>query len=88
MKELVVSGGKPLNGRIKCDGAKNAALPILAATLLTHGVTHLTQIPYSISAQIPQRRVNTPLIGLSTITLTRGRIRYVVPTISLARHGL
>ena len=45
MKELVVSGGKPLNGRIKCDGAKNAALPILAATLLTQGVTHLTQIP-------------------------------------------
>lgn len=45
MQELVVSGGKPLNGRIKCDGAKNAALPILAATLLTHGVTHLTQIP-------------------------------------------
>lgn len=35
MKQLIVNGGNRLNGRIKISGAKNAALPILAATLLT-----------------------------------------------------
>jgi UDP-N-acetylglucosamine 1-carboxyvinyltransferase len=35
MDKLVVFGGKPLAGEVKISGAKNAVLPILAATLLT-----------------------------------------------------
>ncbi len=34
MKNLVVWGGRPLKGEVRCDGAKNAALPILAGSLL------------------------------------------------------
>ncbi len=33
--KLVVSGGTPLEGKVEVSGAKNAVLPILAATLLT-----------------------------------------------------
>ena len=72
MKELVVSGGKPLNGRIKCDGAKNAALPILAATLLTHGVTHLTQIPYL--ADVETMLAILSSVGAST-KMSSGQVR-------------
>ena len=35
MSRLILSGGKPLEGEIKVQGAKNAVLPILAATILT-----------------------------------------------------
>ena len=35
MDKLVIKGGKPLKGRVVISGAKNALLPILAATLLT-----------------------------------------------------
>ena len=34
MEKLIINGGKPLNGRVKISGAKNAVLPIIAATLL------------------------------------------------------
>ncbi len=35
MDKLVIEGGRPLRGAVRCAGSKNAALPILAATLLT-----------------------------------------------------
>lgn len=45
MKNLVVWGGRPLEGKVQCDGAKNAALPILAGSLLTNGVTTVSAVP-------------------------------------------
>ena len=35
MQKLSIHGGVPLSGEIRVAGAKNAALPILAASLLT-----------------------------------------------------
>ncbi|MBE6085184.1 MAG: UDP-N-acetylglucosamine 1-carboxyvinyltransferase [Selenomonas ruminantium] len=34
MEKLIIHGGRPLKGRVKISGAKNAVLPIIAATLL------------------------------------------------------
>ncbi len=34
MEKLIIHGGQPLKGRVKISGAKNAVLPIIAATLL------------------------------------------------------
>lgn len=34
MEKLIINGGRPLRGRVKISGAKNAVLPIIAATLL------------------------------------------------------
>ena len=35
MDKILIKGGKPLLGTVEISGAKNAALPALAATLLT-----------------------------------------------------
>ncbi len=45
MDMFVVRGGKPLVGRVAVSGAKNAALPIMAATLLADGSSRLAGVP-------------------------------------------
>ena len=46
MDKLIICGGRPLEGEIYISGAKNAALPILAATLLTGGAIKLSNVPH------------------------------------------
>lgn len=45
MDKLKITGGLPLNGEISISGAKNAALPILCASLLTADTLRLTNVP-------------------------------------------
>jgi len=45
MDKLAIVGGKPLDGDVRISGAKNAALPILAATLLADGAVALRNVP-------------------------------------------
>jgi UDP-N-acetylglucosamine 1-carboxyvinyltransferase len=45
MQALVIEGGRRLSGSIKAAGNKNGALPILAATLLTHEPVRLSNVP-------------------------------------------
>jgi UDP-N-acetylglucosamine 1-carboxyvinyltransferase len=45
MDKLQITGGKRLNGDIRISGAKNAALPILCAGLLTAGDLALSNVP-------------------------------------------
>lgn len=45
MDKLVIEGGQPLNGTVSISGAKNAALPILVATLLAPGEHVLHNVP-------------------------------------------
>lgn len=46
MDKLIITGGAPLNGEIRISGAKNAALPILAATLLADQPVVVRNIPH------------------------------------------
>ena len=46
MEKLKVTGGCRLNGEVKASGAKNAALPILAASLLTADDLILSNVPH------------------------------------------
>lgn len=46
MDKLIITGGVPLDGEIRVSGAKNAALPILASTLLADGVVTVGNIPH------------------------------------------
>ena len=46
MDKLIIQGGIPLAGEIRISGAKNAALPILAATLLADGPVTLGNVPH------------------------------------------
>src|SRR6187549_3515197 len=45
MDLIRIRGGKELNGTIRVSGAKNAALPILCATLLSDGESLLRNVP-------------------------------------------
>jgi len=45
MDKILVRGGARLTGEVEIGGAKNAALPIMAATLLAPGVHELTNVP-------------------------------------------
>jgi UDP-N-acetylglucosamine 1-carboxyvinyltransferase len=44
--KLVIQGGVPLTGEVRISGAKNAALPILCASLLTPGMLRLQNVPH------------------------------------------
>jgi len=46
MDKLIIKGGIPLKGEIRISGAKNAALPILAATLLVNAPVKLSNVPH------------------------------------------
>ena len=46
MDKLIITGGVPLEGEIRISGAKNAALPVLAATLLADGPVKVGNIPH------------------------------------------
>src|SRR6185295_4982257 len=46
MDKLLIEGGVPLTGEVAISGAKNAALPILAAALLTDKALTVTNVPH------------------------------------------
>jgi len=46
MAKIIVNGGKELSGTIKISGSKNAALPIMTASLLTDGDLELSNVPH------------------------------------------
>jgi UDP-N-acetylglucosamine 1-carboxyvinyltransferase len=46
MDKLIITGGAPLDGEIRISGAKNAALPILAATLLADTPVTVRNLPH------------------------------------------
>jgi UDP-N-acetylglucosamine 1-carboxyvinyltransferase len=46
MDKLLIQGGTPLEGEVRISGAKNAALPILAATLLAEGPVSVGNVPH------------------------------------------
>jgi UDP-N-acetylglucosamine 1-carboxyvinyltransferase len=46
MNKLLIQGGVRLNGEIRISGAKNAVLPILAATLLAEGTAIVENVPH------------------------------------------
>lgn len=46
MDKLIVTGGVPLKGCIRISGSKNAALPILAATILADGPVTISNVPH------------------------------------------
>jgi UDP-N-acetylglucosamine 1-carboxyvinyltransferase len=46
MDKLVIRGGKRLKGVVEISGAKNAALPIIAASLLSSGSSTISRVPH------------------------------------------
>ncbi len=46
MEKLLIKGGNSLSGKISCSGAKNAALPMIASTILSNEKVTLKNLPY------------------------------------------
>lgn len=46
MEKLLIKGGNSLSGKISCSGAKNAALPMIASTILSNESIVLKNLPY------------------------------------------
>ncbi|MDQ3186536.1 MAG: UDP-N-acetylglucosamine 1-carboxyvinyltransferase [Pseudomonadota bacterium] len=46
MQKLIIHGGAPLSGEVRISGAKNAALPILCASLLTSETLTIGNVPH------------------------------------------
>ena len=66
MDKFLVRGGNPLRGKIEIGGAKNSALPCLAATLLSAETVTLHNVPY-VKDLITQRRLLEDL-GATVLT--------------------
>ena len=46
MDRLIIEGGSPLNGEVQISGAKNCALPLMAATLIASGRHSFSNVPH------------------------------------------
>jgi UDP-N-acetylglucosamine 1-carboxyvinyltransferase len=46
LETFAIEGGKPLSGSLRIQGAKNAALPILAAAILAEGQFYIYDVPF------------------------------------------
>ena len=66
MDKFLIRGGRPLSGKIEIGGAKNSALPCLAATLLSSETVTLHNVPY-VKDLITQRRLLEDL-GATVLT--------------------
>lgn len=86
MQKLLVKGSRPLRGDFNVSGAKNAALPILAATILVPGRTVIRNVPNLLDV-ITIIRVLTAL-GLraeysrsapNTVNVLNNQVRHVAP---------
>ena len=45
MDKFIIEGGNPLSGEVEISGAKNAVLPIMAATIIIPGKYRLNNVP-------------------------------------------
>lgn len=52
MEKLIITGGTPLKGEVSINGAKNSAIAILPATLLSNGVFTLYNVPNIIDVRL------------------------------------
>ena len=67
MDKIVIEGGEPLKGEVTISGAKNAALPIMAATLLAPGEHCLINVP-----PLADIRTTKRLLGEMGVTFQEG----------------
>ena len=79
MDKLLITGGARLTGEVRISGAKNAALPILCAGLLTSDDLHLTNLPQlkdvnTMETLLSQMGLRMDVSG-STVTLNGSQIQ-------------
>ena len=81
MDKFLIKGGNPLRGNVVISGAKNSALPCLAATLLSPKTVTLHNVPY-VKDLITQRRLLEDL-GAETLTPNKNTHKITASEIEL-----
>ncbi|MEM8589130.1 MAG: UDP-N-acetylglucosamine 1-carboxyvinyltransferase [Pseudomonadota bacterium] len=79
MDKIRIRGGRPLHGSIPISGAKNAALPLMAASLLSDETLTLSNLPQladiqTMSRLLAQHGVDLHLNGADPASATGGRV--------------
>ncbi len=80
MQKLIIQGGKPLHGEINISGAKNAALPVLCATLLTTDTLCIKNVP--LLQDVTTMLSLLEQMGAEIITNNRSEVAEVELTVS------
>lgn len=73
MAKIIVEKSPPLVGRVRVGGAKNAALPILAATLLSNGNCILEDVPDLQDVKIMLKLVN--ILGAKSQKMSKNEVK-------------
>src|SRR6516164_520324 len=90
MDKLLIEGGHPLSGEVRVSGAKNAALPIFSAALLTSEPLVLTNVPRlndvrTMQALLTQMGVKVTEGGAGEIILDARRIEWPLAPYELVK---
>ena len=88
MDKIVVRGGKPLYGDVQISGAKNAALPVLTAALLTEKTCTFSNIPDLVDIKTIYkllRNMGVEIEGGSTVSLCAEKITESVAPYDLVK---
>jgi UDP-N-acetylglucosamine 1-carboxyvinyltransferase len=80
MDKLRITGGRPLEGEVRISGAKNAALPIMCAALLSAKPLSLTNVP-----RLMDTSTMTKLLGQLGVEVERGDGRMVLRAKTVSR---
>mgnify|MGYP001158031492 CR=1 FL=1 len=88
MDKIVIHGGKPLHGNVQISGAKNAALPVLTAALLTEGTCTFSNIPDLVDIKTTYkllRNMGVEIEGDSTVKISAEKITNSVAPYDLVK---
>ena len=90
MKTLVVGGGRPLYGEVDIGGAKNAVLPVLAATMLSGGTYEIRHCPNITDVSLAVEIITVlggraSRQGTTLLVDTTGACRWQVPASLMAK---
>ena len=90
MEKILIRGGKPLYGTIEIDGMKNAALPIVFATLLVPGKCRIDNLPavndISLSLKILENLgAKIDMIGPNCVEIDATDVTPTLPPVDLTR---
>ena len=88
MDKIVINGGKPLQGNVQISGAKNAALPVLTAALLTEETCTFSNIPDLVDIKTTYkllRNMGVEIEGDSTVKISAEKITNSVAPYDLVK---
>ena len=88
MDKIVINGGKPLKGNVQISGAKNAALPVLTAALLTAGTCTFSNIPDLVDIKTTYKllkNMGVDIEGDSTVKINAEKITNSVAPYDLVK---